>query len=49
MEKFVFYFKGKDGVVWYRCTNCGYLTRGKPDVCPVCQGNEIKREDGESL
>lgn len=37
MESFKLY-KVDNGVNWYRCTNCGYLTRGKPSVCPLCEG-----------
>lgn len=45
MKSHVMYMVGKDGVKWYRCTNCGYLTRGKPQECPVCNGRQIKRGD----
>lgn len=45
MDSHVLYTVGKDGVKWYRCTNCGYLTRGKPQECPVCKGITIKREE----
>ena len=45
MEKFVFYYQGTDGTKWFRCNNCGYLTRGKPQICPVCNDKKIIRED----
>ncbi len=37
MDDFTVY-KITNDVTWYRCTNCGYLTRGKPSVCPLCEG-----------
>lgn len=46
MEDFTVYHKGRDGVIWYRCTACGYLTRGKPRRCPVCEGKgRMKSEE----
>lgn len=52
MDNFIFYYKGIDGVEWYRCTACGYLVRGKAIQCPVCQGkgrmkNEEERSDND--
>ena len=38
MDDFTFY-ANKNGVLWYRCNYCNNLTRGKPDVCPVCNGH----------
>lgn len=35
MERFVLY-DTKGNVNWYRCTICGALSRGKPDICPIC-------------
>lgn len=32
----------KNGVQWYRCNCCMNLTRGKPDICPVCNGHGSK-------
>lgn len=37
MDKFILYAR-RDGVEWYRCTTCQALSRGKPEVCPVCHG-----------
>lgn len=45
MEKYSLFFEGRDGVKWYRCKNCGYITRGKPQVCPVCRDKKIVREN----
>ena len=42
-EMFVL-FAERGGVRWYRCVNCGALTRGTPPaVCPICNGREIIR------
>ena len=38
MDDFTFY-ANKNGAIWYRCNHCQYLTRGKPQVCPVCNGH----------
>lgn len=27
------------GVNWYRCTLCGYISRGMQTVCTLCGGN----------
>lgn len=49
MKDFVLYHKGNDGVLWYRCTACGYLVRGKATECPVCQGKgRMKSEEERS-
>ncbi len=46
-EDFTFYYQGRDGTMWYRCTKCGYLTRGKPKVCPVCEGKGRRDNEDE--
>jgi len=46
-EDFTFYYQGRDGTMWYRCTKCGYLTRGKPRVCPVCEGKGRRDNEDE--
>ena len=35
MDNFVLY-EVKAGAQWFRCMRCFNLTRGKPNVCPVC-------------
>ena len=41
MDEFTLY-ANKNGVEWWRCNNCNYLTRGRPKVCPVCNGKYIE-------
>lgn len=45
MEKFVLY-DSKNGVNWYRCTICGALARGKPDICPICYSKPKEPTEG---
>ena len=41
MDNFVLY-DVKAGAQWFRCMRCFNLTRGKPNVCPVCNGHGSK-------
>ena len=43
MNGFTFY-ANKNGVMWYKCNNCNNLTRGKPEICPVCKGESLHTE-----
>jgi rubrerythrin len=43
LSPFEFYCYNSDGCEMYLCKNCGYVNRGKPQVCPVCNGIKIKR------
>ncbi|WP_303836702.1 hypothetical protein [Ruminococcus flavefaciens] len=31
-------FETKNGVEWWQCKKCKYLSRGETEVCPVCHG-----------
>ena len=44
MDKFTFY-ANRNGAMWWRCNNCQNLTRGRPDVCPVCNGRSSEIGD----
>ena len=37
IKNFTLYDK-KNGVTWWQCDYCKYLSRGIPEVCPVCHG-----------
>ncbi len=41
------YYTTTNGADWYRCDICNNLTRGKPDVCPIChnEGEPIVQND----
>lgn len=40
------YYDTVNGAEWYRCDICNILTRGRPDVCPVCHNQgEPMQED----
>lgn len=46
MDKFTLYAV-LNGVQWYRCNYCMNLTRGKPNICPVCNGKRPKATESE--
>ena len=48
MNGFTFY-SNKNGVMWWRCNNCNNLTRGKPEICPVCNGQSTKTENDSAV
>ena len=39
----------KNGVQWYRCNCCMNLTRGKPEICPVCKGESLHTETDSTV
>lgn len=48
MNGFTFY-SNKNGVMWWRCNNCNNLTRGKPEICPVCNGQSTQTENDSAV
>lgn len=48
MNGFTFY-ANKNGVMWWRCNNCNNLTRGKPEICPVCNGQSTQTENDSAV
>ncbi|WP_295094929.1 hypothetical protein [Ruminococcus sp.] len=41
-------YDNKNGVKWWQCDNCKYLTRGVPEVCPLCHGCCSNTETAET-
>ena len=46
MDNFFLYAE-QNGVQWYRCIYCKALSRGKPDICPVC--HSVPKSDNTDI